>query len=172
MSDQPQYPRYPGEDPEQSEPPAGSTQGYGQAPPPPSYGQAPPPPSYGQAPPAYGQTPPAYGQTPEHGFGPPPQQQGYGYPQQGYGYPPRPRSSTKAVLGLVFGIVSILFCYLGVLIGPAAIVLSVMARKEIDDAPHGAIEGRGMAIAGLATGIIGTVIWAAVIVLIVAVSIS
>nr|WP_256435545.1 DUF4190 domain-containing protein [Aeromicrobium sp. CFBP 8757] len=73
---------------------------------------------------------------------------------------------------MVFGIVSIMFCYLGVLIGPAAIVLSVMARKEIDAAPHGAIEGRGMAIAGLATGIIGTVIWAAVIVLVVAVSVS
>ena len=58
------------------------------------------------------------------------------------------------------------------LIGPAAIVLSVMARKEIDEAPHGAIEGRGMAIAGLATGIIGTVIWAAVIALIVATSIA
>ncbi|MCL8250306.1 DUF4190 domain-containing protein [Aeromicrobium fastidiosum] len=171
MSDQPQYPRYPGEDPEPSgdrptEPAPGPTQGWGQAPPPPAYGQAPPPP------PSYGQAPPAYGQTPEHGFGPPPQQQGYGYPQQGYGYPPRPQNSTKAVLGLVFGIVSIMFCYLGVLIGPAAIVLSVMARKEIDAAPHGAIEGRGMAIAGLATGIIGTVIWAAVIVLVVAVSVS
>ena len=162
MSDQPQYPRYPGEDPE---PAPGSTQGWG---------QAPPPPAYGQAPPSYGQTPPAYGQTPEHGFGPPPQQQGYGYPQPhpGYGYAPRPQSSTKAVLGLVFGIVSILFCYVGLLIGPAAIVLSVMARKEIDEAPHGAIEGRGMAIAGLATGIIGTVIWAAVIALIVATSIA
>lgn len=172
MSDQPQYPRYPGDDPEPSEPSAGPTQGHGQAPPPPAYGQVPPP-SYGQAP------PPSYGQTPEHGFGPPPQQPGYGYPQQGYGYPqqgygyqPRPQSSTKAVLGLVFGIVSILFCYVGLLIGPAAIVLSVMARKEIDEAPHGAIEGRGMAIAGLATGIIGTVIWAAVIALIVATSIA
>jgi hypothetical protein len=150
VSDQPQYPRYPGDDAEPSEPQTGPAPGYGQA----------PPPSYGQAPPAYGQSSP-------QGFPPPP---GYGYPQQGYGYPPPRRTSTKAVVGLVLGIVSILFCYLGVLIGPAAIMVSILARREIDDAPQGAVEGRGMAIAGLVTGIIGTIIWAVVIALIVVVS--
>ncbi|MET0822639.1 MAG: DUF4190 domain-containing protein [Aeromicrobium sp.] len=113
--------------------------------------------------------PPVYGQTPEHGFGPPPS---YGYPQQGYGYQPRGVTSTKAVLGLVFGIISILFCYVGLVIGPVAIVLSVMARNEIDEAPPGAVEGRGMAIAGLVTGILGTLIWGAVIALIVITSIQ
>lgn len=173
MSDQPQYPRYPGEDGEPVDPAPDTTspQGYGQAPPPPSYGQAPP--SYGQVPPpSYGQAPPVYGQTQEGGFTQPQPAPGYGYPQPGYGYAPRPTTSTKAVLGLVFGIISILFCYVGVLIGPAAIVLSVMARKEIDAAPPGAVEGRGMAIAGLVTGIIGTLIWATVIALIVVFSVS
>lgn len=110
-----------------------------------------------------------YGQTPEHGFGPPP---AYGYPPQGYGYQPRGITSTKAVLGLVFGIISILFCYVGLIIGPVAIVLSVMARNEIDEAPPGAVEGRGMAIAGLVTGILGTLIWAAVIALLVVTSVQ
>lgn len=148
MSDGPQYPSYPGDDdgprPEPTPPP-----GWGQAPPPPSYGQAPPPPSYGQAPPGYGQAPPGYGQVPP-GYFPPHHQ---------------PPSSTKAVWGLVLGIVSILFCYLGVLIGPAAIIVSVMAGREIDARPPGAMSGKGMATAGLVTGIIGTVVWGAIMAL-------
>jgi hypothetical protein len=185
MSDQPRYPSYPGDEPGQDDhgqapghdagqvPPPDHGQapppGYGQVPPP-AYGQAPP--SYGQVPPpGYGQAPPSYGQPPEHGFNPPPTY-GYAYPQQGYGYQPRPATSTKAVVGLVLGIVSILFCYVGLVIGPIAIVLSVMARNEIDRAPHGTVEGRGMAVAGLVTGIIGTLIWAAVIALIVVMSVQ
>jgi hypothetical protein len=171
MSDQPRYPSYPGDEPGQGDPgPVPGPEsgqapppGYGQVPPP-GYGQAPPP-GYGQVPPpGYGQAPPVYGQTPEHGFAPPPGY-GYSYPQQGYGYQQRPATSTKAVLGLVFGIISILFCYVGLIIGPVAIVLSVMARNEIDEAPPGTVEGRGMAIAGLVTGIVGTLIWAAIIAL-------
>lgn len=156
MSDRPQYPSYPGDDSEPSR---------AQDDPPPSYGQAPPPPAYGQAPPAYGQPQPGFpppGQ-PQPGFPPP----AYAQPQQGYGYPQRPQTSTKAVLALVFGIVSIFFCYVGVLIGPVAIVLAVLARKEIDAAPRGSVEGSGMAIAGLVTGILGTVVWGAVIALLV-----
>ena len=165
MSDQPQYPSYPGDDDQPSEPAAAPPPSYGQAPP--AYGQAPP--AYGQVPPGYGQAPPGYDQPPSGygpppGFGPPP---GYGQAPQGYGYPPRPQNSTKAVLGMVLGIVSIVFCYLGVLIGPAAIIVSAMARKEIDAAPKGAYEGRGMAIAGLVTGIVGTVIWAGFIAVVV-----
>ena len=165
MSDRPQYPSYPGDDgkpqpdPGQQPPAYGqepAAPGYGQAPPPPGYGQAPPPPGYGQAPP-----PPGYGQAPPPpGFGQAPPPPGYGYPQQPY----RP-TPTKAVLGLVLGIVSILFCYLGALIGPAAIIVSVMAGKEIDAQPPGALSGRGMATAGMVTGIIGTVLWGAVVAL-------
>lgn len=64
MTDQPQYPSYPG--PEQPEtPPPGQAPtpppGY-QPPPPPGY-QPPPPPGY-QPPPGYGQPPPGYGQPP------------------------------------------------------------------------------------------------------------
>lgn len=102
--------------------------------------QPPPPPDYGQAPPAYGQ--PAYGQP-------------------GYGYPAPARTSGKAVGSMVTGIVSIVFCYLGVFIGPVAIVLAVLGKKDIKRS-HGTQSGEGMATAGLVTGIIGTVIWFAV----------
>jgi len=68
--------------------------------------------------------------------------------------------------GMILGIVSIVFCYLGVLIGPAGIVLSVMGRKEIKRS-NGAETGDGMAVAGLITSIVGTVVWLALDVLVV-----
>jgi hypothetical protein len=147
VSDRPQYPSYPGDDADGADPHAPQP-GTSPGDLPPAYGQPP----YGQ--PAYGQ--PAYGR-PAYG------QPAYGRPA--YGQAPVPGAyqpghapaSTKAVFGLVLGIVSILFCYLGVLIGPAAIALSVMAGREIDASPHAS--GRGLATGGLVTGIIGTVIW-------------
>jgi hypothetical protein len=104
--------------------------------------------------------------VPGHGQAPPP---GYGYaPPPGYGYPPPHRpTSGKAITGMVLGIVSIFFCYLGVLIGPAAIIVSVLASRDIKAQPPGAVSGKGMATAGLVTGIVGTLIWAAIIALIV-----
>ena len=68
---------------------------------------------------------------------------------------------------MILGIVSIVFCYLGLLIGPVAIVLSVLASKDIAAQPPGVAGGKGMATAGLVTGIIGTVIWGAVVALLV-----
>ena len=155
MNDQPQYPSYPG-----SDEPHGQQPGQQPPPPPPGYGQAPQgPPAYGQAPqgpPAYGQ--PAYGQAPQ---GPP----AYGQPAYGYGYPPQPRNNGKAMWAMIVGIVSILFCYLGVFIGPVAIVLAVLGKKDIKKS-NGAETGEGMATAGLVTGIIGTVLWLALDVLV------
>jgi hypothetical protein len=144
VTDRPQYPSYPGDD-DAPAAPAGTEPlpGYGQMPP--AYGQ-PAIPGHGQAP------PPAYGQVPPPGYG-------YGYP------PPQASTNGKAVAGLVLGIVSIVFCYLGVLIGVAGIILSVMAGREINSQPPGAVPGKGMATAGLVTSIIGTVIWGAVVVL-------
>jgi hypothetical protein len=185
VSDRPQYPSYPGDhDPTRPEQPGpGEPQRYGQVPlskgdgqqppapgqvPPPGYGQVPPP-GYGQVPPpGYGQAPPpGYGQVPPPGYGqvPPP---GYAHlPLLGYGFAPAVPTSNKAVAGMVLGIVSILFCYLGVLIGPVAVVFSVLARRDIDARLPQPMNGRGMATAGLVTGIIGTLIWAAVIALII-----
>ncbi|MET0930437.1 MAG: DUF4190 domain-containing protein [Aeromicrobium sp.] len=159
MSDRPSYPSYPGEDEPSTQPT------YGQVPQPPDHGQTPPP-GYGQVPPAYGQVPPGYGQVPP-GYGQVPPAYGQAPPGYGYGYQAPPKTNGKAVAGLVLGIVSILFCYLGLLIGPVAIILSVMAGREITAQPPGTAGGKGMATAGLVTGIIGTVIWGAVVALIV-----
>ncbi|MCW2824047.1 MAG: hypothetical protein JWQ91_964 [Aeromicrobium sp.] len=163
MPDRPEYPSYPsGDGSDEQAPPA-----YGQAPP--QHGQQPPQgqpvwgqPQYGQ--PQYGQ--PQYGQ-PQYGqpqYGQPQ----YGQPQYGqpYGYAPRPPVPTngKAIAALVLGIVSIFFCYLGLLIGPAAIVLGILAGNELKARP-GVQAGEGLARAGLITGIVGTVIWGLVTVL-------
>ena len=151
----PQYPSYPG-----SEEPHGQEPGQQPPPPPPGYGQAPQgPPAYGQ--PAYGQ--PAYGQ-PAYGqpaYGQPAYgQPAYGPPAYGYGYPPQQRTNGKAMWGMIVGIIAIVFCYLGVLIGPVAIVLSVLGKKDIKRS-NGTQSGDGMATAGLITGIVGTVLWLA-----------
>jgi hypothetical protein len=168
-NDNPQYPSYPGSDEPQAQEP------QQQPPPPPGYGeqpqqQPPPPPGYGQQPqgePAYGQ--PAYGQ-PAYGqpaYGQP----AYGQPAYGYGYQQQPRSSGKAVASMIVGIVSIVFCYVGVVIGPVAIVLAVLAKKDIKQS-NGTQSGEGMATAGLITGIIGTVAQAGLITLVTLIEIN
>ena len=60
------------------------------------------------------------------------------------------RTSTTAVLSLVFGIV----CWVGLpFIGAiAAVICGHLARGEIRRAPPGSIEGDGMAIVGLVLG--------------------
>ena len=58
----------------------------------------------------------------------------------------------KAIASLVLGIVGMLF--FGIILGPLAIVFSVLAKKEIDRTGQG---GRGMATAGLVLGIIAVV---------------
>jgi hypothetical protein len=140
--DQPQDPyRQP---PGQPQDPYGHP-GYGQ----PGYGQ----PQYGQ--PQYGQ--PQYGQ-PQYGQ-PPYGQPGSGQP--GYWQPPyAPPTHGWALAAMVTGIVSlVLACGWGVgLLGsPVAWWLGATAMKEID-ASNGRLGGRGMALAGLILGIVGTVL--------------
>lgn len=139
MSDRPQYPSYPGD----GEPAGGQ--------PPPGYGYPPPPPSQ----------PPPYGYVPQ-GYAP------QGQPPQGYGYPPNPpRSNGMAITSLVLGILSIVSCWLGVVLGILAVVFSIVARKQISAQAPGTMTGTGMATAGLVTGIVGTLIWGGIIALMV-----
>jgi Domain of unknown function (DUF4190) len=70
------------------------------------------------------------------------------------------RTSGKAIAALVLGIVG-LFIF-GFIAGVIAIILAVLARKEIDADPS--LGGRGLATAGLVLGIIGVVLWALVMV--------
>jgi hypothetical protein len=66
---------------------------------------------------------------------------------------------------MIVGIVSIVLCYAGVLVGPVAIILAVQGKKDIRRS-NGTQTGDGMATAGLVTGIVGTVLWLALDVLV------
>lgn len=91
---------------------------------------------------------------------PPPPGGGFG----GY-QPPMPvRNNQKAVWSLVLGITGI-FCT-GVILGPIAIVLGVLARKEIERS-GGMQSGTGMATAGIVLGTISVVTAIVVFVLVV-----
>ncbi len=171
---QPGYPG-PGQDPNNPNPygqqpnPYGQQPGYGQQPSYPSdpYGQQP---QYGQQPP-YGQQPTSgspYGQQPTSGqpYGQQPTSgQPYGQPTSGspypsypaysdpaYGQPPGQQSNTMGLLAMIFGIVAIplaFCCYIGTLLGIAAIVLGVLGTQK---ANRGEASNRGQAKAGLICG--------------------
>lgn len=138
------YPADDGTEKPQAQPP---NSGFGS--PPPGYqGQPYPPPSYGQQP--YGQQP--YGQQPfaQPSYGQPPYAPGY--PQPG-GYPPADQDTNGlAIAALVTGIVSLVLlfaCGAGAITGIGAIVLGIVAINQLKTSPQ---NGKGMAIAGIATG--------------------
>ncbi|MFB1049896.1 DUF4190 domain-containing protein [Paraliobacillus sp. JSM ZJ581] len=76
-------------------------------------------------------------------------------------YNPSPQASGKAIASMVLGILSILTPWLGFILGIIAIVLASKAFKEIAQYQLG---GRGMAVAGLTTGIVGTIIYGLIII--------
>jgi thiol:disulfide interchange protein len=67
--------------------------------------------------------------------------------------PPQPANSQMAVWAMITGILSVLCCGL---LGPIAIVLGVVALSHLKNNPH--VKGRGMAIAGIALGIVALII--------------
>jgi len=76
---------------------------------------------------------------------------GYGY----YAGPSTRGTSGKAVAALVLGILSIVLCYVGFVAGVIAIVLAVLAKRDID---RDGLDGRALATAGMVCGIVGTVV--------------
>lgn len=87
------------------------------------------------------------------------------FEQQEYYLPPPPppaQTNGKSIAALVLGILSIVTPYIGLLFGIVAIILSAISLKEIRNRYEG---GRGLAIAGLVCGIIGTIIYALLILL-------
>jgi hypothetical protein len=116
----------------------------------PDYGRvnAPPPP-YGTLPSGY----PPPSDPPPAGYGPPP----YGYPPYAYSYGIMPKSSAKATWALVLGIISVFCCYLGVFLGPTALILGISGNQEINKS-GGAVTGGGLATSGIVLGAIGTVV--------------
>ncbi|WP_379139959.1 DUF4190 domain-containing protein [Paenibacillus sp. sgz500992] len=83
---------------------------------------------------------------------------------QEYYTPPPPPAQTngKSIASLVLGILSIVSPYIGILFGIIAIILSAISLKEIRTRYE---EGRGLAIAGLICGIVGTLIYTLLILL-------
>lgn len=114
--------------------------------------QPPQQPPQGQS--QYGQS--QYGQQPYYDQ---PQYGQPGFPQGGYGaplLPKHPQSTTALVLGLV-GLAGGFMCFLPLFCAPFAWYYGRKTVREIDAAPQ-SYSGRGEAMGGMVTGIIGTVI--------------
>src|SRR6266513_2414358 len=140
MSDQPPPP---------PPPPAG---GSTPPPPPPGGGYQPPPPP--PPPPGgggYGAPPPP---PPGGGYMPPPPPPGGGYmPGGGMQYASQ-RTDGLAIASLITGILSLVCCVLGVVLGPAAAVMGFISRGRIT-ASKGSVGGGGLGSGGRVVGVIG-----------------
>jgi hypothetical protein len=66
----------------------------------------------------------------------------------------------KSIAGFVLGVLSIIVPYIGFLLGIVAVILSALSLKEIRIRYE---QGRGLAIAGLVCGIVGTLLYAILI---------
>lgn len=127
----------------------------------------------GQQPPAFNQSPFSQPQTPfgqsNEPFNKPFQQDEWAPPpapvaawqDQGLGtntpfQPPVAggQNNTLAIISLVLGVIGIVFCQIT---GPAALITGFMARKKAIENPH-EYGGSGLALAGLITGAIGTLL--------------
>jgi hypothetical protein len=177
--EQPYADPYAPQQPYQPQPPV-SAQPYGAQPPvsgqpygaqPPVSGQPYPgqAPGYGyQAPvsgqPYPGQQPPYPGQAPAYGYQAPVVYPG-GYTVPGYA-PPAGRNNTLGLLGMIFGIASIVLVvccgFLAIPLGGAGVVLGILG---INKAKQGLADNRGMALAGVICGAIGLTLSIAYIVL-------
>lgn len=110
------------------------------------------PPNYNPNQPNQGQY---YNQQQNGNYVNPPYYQNNPYQQQPPIYQTR-RTNTKSIVALILGIASISIPYIGFFIGIAGIILSSLSLKEI---PRKQEEGKGLAIAGLVTSIIGTLLY-------------
>lgn len=81
---------------------------------------------------------------------------------QEYYQPPLTPAQTngKSIASLVLGILSIVTPFIGLVFGIIAIILSAISLREIRFSDE---QGRGLSIAGLICGIVGTLIYAILI---------
>ncbi|MCK8485831.1 DUF4190 domain-containing protein [Paenibacillus sp. MBLB2552] len=76
--------------------------------------------------------------------------------------PPAPaKTNGKSIVSLVLGILSIVIPYVGFILGIVAIVFSSLSFKEIKRTGE---QGKGLSVAGLVCGIVGTVLYGIIIV--------
>ncbi len=73
------------------------------------------------------------------------------------------QNQTLAIVSLVCGILSVICCF-SVITGPAGLITGFMAKNKAEQNPN-EFGGRGMALAGMITGAIGTLIGIGVIIL-------
>ncbi|WP_017690363.1 DUF4190 domain-containing protein [Paenibacillus sp. PAMC 26794] len=73
------------------------------------------------------------------------------------------KTNSKSIVSLVLGILSVTIPYVGIVIGIVAIIFASLAFKEIRVRME---QGRGLAIAGLVCGIIGTAMYVLLILLV------
>jgi len=66
------------------------------------------------------------------------------------------KTNTKSIVALILGVASIMLPYIGFFIGIAGIIVSSLSLKEFKQRPE---DGKGLAISGLVTSIIGTVLY-------------
>ncbi|GAB6989616.1 DUF4190 domain-containing protein [Paenibacillus pini] len=86
----------------------------------------------------------------------------YNQYQQQPPYPPYPPAVTngKAIAALILGILAFT-PYVGIILGILAIIFGALALKEIKVKNE---QGRGLAIAGLVCGIVGTILYLIIII--------
>lgn len=81
----------------------------------------------------------------------------------------QPKTNGKAIAALVLGILSLLIPYVGFIIGIIAIVFSKLASNEIKRTGEG---GKGLAVAGMVTGIIATALYGIIIIFLIIIFIA
>jgi|GEM_PF-4284701 len=86
-----------------------------------------------------------------------------GYPVIPPYSPPPNRTNGRSVAALVLGILSLVLPGIGFLFGIAAIILGAIGIRETDRTGE---RGKGLAVAGLVCGLIGTVVYTVLFILI------
>jgi Domain of unknown function (DUF4190) len=117
-----------------------------------------PPPPPGPDQPGQPGQPSQPGQPPYGGYPPP--------TPPVYTPPPSAPNSSGATASLVLGIASLVLC--GLFTGIPAIILGVKARRQVRES-NGQVGGDGLALGGIITGVIGTLMWLLVYAFVVAV---
>ncbi|MNS65347.1 hypothetical protein D3C72_985080 [compost metagenome] len=81
-----------------------------------------------------------------------------------YNSHPPVRTNTKSITSFVLGICSLVVPYLGFVLGIVAIVFASLSFKELGRSRE---QGRALSVAGLVCGIVGTVFYAILILLVI-----
>ena len=95
-------------------------------------------------------------QSPSQGQYPPP---GQYFPQGQYAQSPADGPKGFAITAMVLGICSLVIPYAGIVLGILAVVFASVSRNKNE-------AGRGMAVAGLVTGIVALALWLIVIIVV------